>query len=177
MKFENNPKYLLVCKDKQGNSYYCNANSSEIHLSRYVAAQAQLIYSESGATKDVLTAIVNQMLDIVNEEKTNNKRLKSDIAVLCNNILYRTKYPVDEDCILRMGAIYTYMDGEDPDKCEEVFISRKIALAKEDSELYTFFIHMGHASTPRYKELLPASDVSDYLTQRAKTLETLTLRK
>ncbi len=174
MKLKDNPSFALVHKMKSGTEFYVHTNDSEIALARFIAAQAQNIYSQSGATKEMLQALVGQMLDIVNDDKSNNKRIRSDISTLCNNILYRTKYPLDEECSLRMGAIYTIMDGEDPNKCEDSWTQKKMKLAREDRGLYDFFIQMGINATPAYRELSTASSDSGYFQRREQTLEALT---
>lgn len=117
------------------------------HMSRYVAAGAQNIYAAGGATKELLTAMMDKMLELCNDEKS-VKNLRTDVATLANNIKYRLKYPVDEDCALRMGAIYTFTEGENPDETEDFWTNKKVMWAKGDAtqgiaadpELYSFFL-------------------------------------
>lgn len=173
--FKNNPAFAKVYEMKSGVKLYAHAQSSEVHVSRFVAANAQNIYSGAGATKEFLSAIIEKMLDLVNDDKSNTKRIKSDISVMCNNIRYRLQYPVDEDCLIRMGALYTYLEGEDPDKVLDSFTNKKMQYAKEDSGLYDFFILLGLNATEAYKPLLPVTNVSEYLTRRKEALQALTL--
>jgi hypothetical protein len=180
--FANNPKYKEVFYSKVHDiKFYMPEDvATGYHLSRYVAAGAQNIYSSAGATKDLLGAMMDKMLELCNEEK-NVKSLRTDIATLANNIKYRIKYPVDEDCALRMGAIYTFVDGEDPDSTEDYWTRRKLALAKGDAaqnippdpELYAFFLSIGMPFTPSWSELSPGSTGSGYFSQRTETLNAL----
>ena len=118
--FKDNPKYKLEFTAKDGTEFFSLKNSAEYHMSRYVAANAQNIYSGSGVTPEVLNKLCDMMIEAVNKNKL------SDVAVLANNIKYRTKYPVDESAILRMAMIYYFVEGEDPDKCENHFTEFKL---------------------------------------------------
>lgn len=174
MNFKDNPEYLPVIISK-GITFYAPANTTEgYHISRYVAAQAQDIYSKAGATKELLDKMMNTLLDTVNEGKNNTSRIRSDVSLIANNILYRTKHPVDEDCCIRMGAIYTFIDGENPNEVSDLWTRKKMQLAKEDSELYSFFIELGLKSTPSYKEQFHLLLDSDYFQKRAEMLMALT---
>jgi hypothetical protein len=51
------------------------------HMSRYVAAGAQNIYAAGGATKVLLAAMMDKMLELCNDEKS-VKTLRTDIATL-----------------------------------------------------------------------------------------------
>ncbi len=160
--FKDNPKYTEVFHSKihDVRLYMPKDVANGYHMSRYVAAGAQNIYSGAGATKELLEAMMDKMLELCNEEKS-TKMLRTDIATLANNIKYRLRYPVDEDCALRMGAIYTFVEGEDPEHTEGYWTNRKVAWAKgnaaqniqPDPELYSFFLTIGIASTPVWKEL------------------------
>lgn len=150
------------------------------HMSRYVAAGAQNIYAAGGATKDLLNAMMDKMLELCNDEK-NIKSLRTDVATLANNIKYRLRYPVDEDCALRMGAIYTFAEGENPDTTEDYWTVKKVAWAKgntvqnipPDPELYSFFLSIGIVSTPAWKELSDTLTDSNYFKIRTANLNAL----
>lgn len=150
------------------------------HMSRYVAAGAQNIYAAGGATKDLLNAMMDKMLELCNDEK-NLKSLRTDVATLANNIKYRLRYPVDEDCALRMGAIYTFAEGENPEAAEDYWTTRKVAWAKGDAaqnippdpELYSFFLSIGIVSTPAWKELSDTLTDSNYFKTRTDNLNGL----
>lgn len=150
------------------------------HMSRYVAAGAQNIYAAGGATRELLGAMMDKMLELCNDEK-NVKHLRTDIATLANNIKYRLRYPVDEDCALRMGAIYTFAQGEDPNTTEDHWTARKLAWAKGDTaqgippdpELYRFFLSIGISSTPAWKEQQDTLSDLSYFRIRSSNLEGL----
>lgn len=180
--FKDNPKYKEVFHSTVHDLrfYMPEDIANGYHMSRYVAAGAQNIYSASGATKDLLGAMMDKMLELCNEEK-NVKTLRTDIATLANNIKYRLRYPVDEDCGLRMGAIYCFVEGEDPDVTEDFWTRRKVTLAKgdaaqniqPDAALYAFFLSIGLPYTPAWKEQLDTSTGSNYFNQREETLNSL----
>lgn len=181
MTFEGNTDYKVIFKSEvHGISFYAPAQGSDYHMSRYVAAGAQNIYSASGITKELNEKILKQILSITNKER-NSDTLKTDIGVLINNLLYRMRYPVDEDCALRMGAIYCFMEGEDPDKVNPVTTERKIALCKgdgtttHDPDLYTFFLTLGVMYTPAWKELDKDLINTDYFRNRREALNGLTI--
>jgi len=154
--------------------YIPNDNAEGYHASRYAAGQAQNIYSSAGATPEMLNALMDKMISLCNDTKKQTSTLRTDIGTLANQVKYRTKYPVDEDCCLRMSAIYCFMDGEDPNKCVNAWIDKKVRLAKEHPALYTFFLHMGIEFTPFYREL--SKDLKDtaYLMTRSEAIRALT---
>lgn len=171
--YKDNPAYQKIYENGS-TVLYAPIQTANYHMSRYVAAGEQNIYSASGATKDYLDKISQQMLDIVNSG--DKSKVISDIAVLCNNLRYRLKYPVDADCAIRMGAIYSILPDEPADKCELAHLNRKLGMAKNDPDLYAFFLNMGVASTPSWKELLTGLEPMDeYLKNRAAVLQGLTI--
>lgn len=180
--FENNPKYKEVFHSKVHDlKFYVPEDiANGYHMSRYVAAGAQNIYASSGATKELLGAMMDKMLELCNDEK-NIKSLRTDVATLANNIKYRLKYPVDEDCALRMGAIYTYVEGESPDATEDFWTKRKVTLAKGDAtqsikpdpELYGFFLSIGLPYTPAWSEQSAILSDTDYFKNREEMLNSM----
>ncbi|HEU0227248.1 MAG TPA: hypothetical protein VFQ86_05900 [Arachidicoccus soli] len=180
--FSDNPDYKLAFESKvHGKKFYVPTNLSNYHISRQMAANAQNIYASSGATKDVLKYLVTKMLDIANDEKDLGM-VRTDIGTLCNNILYRLQYPVDEDCGLRLGATYTFIEGEDPNIYSLAFTQQKELLARgdvrtgvqPDPDLYAFFLSMGIASMESYQDLSEDLKDMEYLVQREKILRSLT---
>lgn len=157
--------------ESKGIKFYQPANG-EYHLSRYVAAGAQNIFSACGITKTLLQTFMDKMIEMCNDEKS-LKTLRTDIAIMCNNLLYRTKYPVDEDCAIRMGAIYCILEGEDPDICDASLTEKKVQMTRQDPDLYTFFLTMGIKYTPAWSE--SGTDMSDmeYFSKRMETLNAL----
>jgi len=180
--YENNPAYKEVFYSQVHNVklYMPEDAANGYHMSRYVAAGAQNIYASGGATKDLLSAMMDKMLELCNDEK-NVKNLRTDIATLANNIKYRLRYPVDEDCALRMGAIYTFAEGEDPDTVDDFWTARKVAWAKGDAsqnispdpELYAFFLSIGIIFTPAWKEQSAILTDLNYFKERTEQLNSL----
>lgn len=178
----NNPVYREVFHSQIHNiRLYMPADAANgYHMSRYVAAGAQNIYASSGATKDLLAGMMDKMLELCNDEKSINN-LRTDIATLANNIKYRLRYPVDEDCALRMGAIYTFAEGENSDTTEDYWTARKLVWAKGDAsqnippdpELYAFFLSIGIEFTPSWKEQSATLTDSNYFRTRMDNLNGL----
>lgn len=180
--YADNPKYREVFHSQVHDIklYMPEDAANGYHMSRYVAAGAQNIYAAGGATKELLGNMMDKMLELCNDEK-NLKTLRTDVATLANNIKYRLRYPVDEDCALRMGAIYTFAEGEDPEHTEDYWTAKKVAWAKGDAtqhiqpdpELYSFFLSIGITSTPAWKEQSDILSDSNYFKTRTDNLNAL----
>ncbi|KAB1228459.1 hypothetical protein [Chryseobacterium viscerum] len=179
MLYKDDPKFNLLFESKIFNTngdplkdseeplrYYSLVNISDYHMSRHLAASAQNMYSASGITPTVLNAICDQMIQAVNDKKI------VDVAVLANNLKYRTKYPVDEHATLRMAMIYSFVDREDPDKCENHWTEWKLKRILDEPEAYSFFLPVGLELTPAYSEFLQEVSLSS-LNQRRMMLETM----
>jgi hypothetical protein len=180
--FKDNDNYKEVFTSKVHNvTFYAPSETGQYHLSRYVAAGAQNIYSAMGANKELVSKFYDKILDICNNEKSKDT-IRTDVGTLINNLKYRLQYPVDEDCALRMGAIYCIMDGENPDEVNPLHTEKKLLLAKGDNnkgiqgdpELYSFFITMGVIYTPAWK-LLEENIKPDYFLKRKEQLNGLML--
>lgn len=181
----NDPRYLKAFTSAvhPNVSIYTPADSTDYHMSRYVAAGAQEIYSSCGATKELTGKMYAEMKRIC-DESHQSKSLKGymDLNTLLDNLLYRHAYPVDELCALRMGAILSFLGDEDPDSIYDAFTRRKVALAlgdpntntPGDPELYAFFLTLGVVHTPAYTGLLDTLIASDYLERREVALRSLT---
>lgn len=157
-----------VLKDSKNEpvKFYALKDITQYHLSRNIAANAQNIYSEAGLTKNLLKEICTNMTDAVNRNKLD------EVAVWVNNIKARLNYPVDEDASLRMAMIYHFIDGENPDTCENNWTEEKLKLIKQDPEAYSFFLPIGLQFTPSYQQYL--ADISQsYLEQRRMTIQQL----
>ena len=179
MKFKDNPKYsevftLAIEGELPLKFYVPNDLSEGYHVSRFAAAQAQSIYSSAGATADVLNELMDKMIMLCNDTKKTQSTIRTDIGILASQIKYRTKYPVDEDCCLRMSAIYCFLEGEDPDKVSNDYTNKKVRLAKDHPELYTFFLHMGIEFTPEYRKLSQDLKDMDYFRSREEAIRSLT---
>lgn len=170
--FKDNPNYQLIHTTANGTDLYAPADQSQYHLSRYVAANAQNIYSACGTTKETLTVFLNEMVKRCNDAK-DTATIRTDIAILANNLLYRIKYPVDEDCAIRMGAIYCFIDGEDPEDVSDMWTRKKMELAKSAPATYSFFLTLGIRYTPSWNGLDSPLTSTDYLTNRDTELAAL----
>lgn len=173
---KDNAQYVVSFESTvHGVKLYVPAQDTEYHISRYVAANAQNIYSSTGATKETLEAIAERMISVANTEG-NAKTWRTDIGALAHAIRTRTKYPVDEDCAIRMGALYCFLEDEDPNQVQDVFTQKKISLAKglngmkADPDLYAFFLTMGVQSTPAWREYDSHLTDTEYFQKRAEML-------
>lgn len=153
---------------------YTPSDVTKYHLSRMVAANAQNIYSNSGITKQLLSVMLDNIIEKCNDRKAPLGTILTDIALIAQNLKYRTKYPIDEDCALRMGAIYTFIDGENPEDVSNHFTQMKVNLAKEDAALYDFFINSGIKLTPAYQEYLPHLSDTEYFQKRSEIIQSMT---
>jgi hypothetical protein len=182
MTLSNNPAYQVAFESKVHNLKLYAPAGTEYHTSRYMAAGAQDIFSASGASRDYLKRVAETVKDWCNDTTNNKAQLRTDVGTMMDNLLYRLQYPVDELCALRMGAIFCFMEDEDPNSCQDFFTQRKVMLAtgnlekglKADPELYTFFLTLGVESTPSYKDRLGISIDTDYFNQRREILQGLT---
>lgn len=180
----NNPAYQAAFQSNvhPGLILYTPIETTEYHVSRYIAAGAQEIYSSCGATKE-LTGKMYEAVKRICDEAHQDKNLQGymEINTLMDNLLYRHQYPVDEQCALRMGAILTFLGDENPDTVLEGYTRRKISFALgdpitglgSDPELYAFFLSLGVLHTPAYTNLLTTLVGSDYLERRTIALQSL----
>lgn len=175
------PRYLAAFTSTVHNlTIYTPADSTDYHMSRYVAAGAQEIYASCGATKELTGKMYEEMKKICDEAHS-NKNLSGymQINTLLDNLLYRHAYPVDELCALRMGAILSFLPNEDPEAIYDAHTRKKVALALGDEntpgdpELYAFFLTLGVVHTPAYTGLLATLIDSDYLERREVALRSL----
>lgn len=171
---KDNPEYTEAYhNERTGVRLYTPAQAGSYHMSRLIAAQAQDLYASVGTSKQVLEGIVQKALDLCNEDTADGKRLRTDIGMLMNNLLYRMRYPVDEECGLRMGAILCFAEGEDPNRMSDAWTQKKLRMADEDPDLYTFFLSMGLRSCSSYAELLDTL-TDTMMAQRRQQIATMT---
>lgn len=167
----NNPLYK-VAATFDGINVFIPVDDTQYHMERYIAATAQQIYSDSGATKDVLGALMDEMIQKCNNEK-DHKTLRTDIGTLANNIKYRLQYPIDEDCAIRMGALLSFLADENPDVVLPFWTEKKVRMAHANPDAYTFFLSWGAINTPSYREQFSTSIDMDYFSKRRQTLASL----
>lgn len=179
MSYKNDPKFKIQFTSKKFNvngeelkkgdqplRYYSHSNISDYHVSRFLAANAQNMYSASGITPEVMTQICDRQIQAVNDKKL------ADVAVLANNLKYRTKYPVDEHAIIRMAMIYHFVDNEKSDMCENHWTQWKLEKVLAEPEAYSFFLPIGLEFTPAYSEYLQEISQNS-LNKRTEMLKTM----
>lgn len=178
MTYKDNPEYKEVfsCKegDKEWKFYEPVDLATGYHLSRFAAAQAQAIYASSGITVDMIKHIANALIKMGNDPKASQATLRTDIGLIGNQLLYRTQYPVDNDCSIRMAAVYLLAEGEDPNVVKDSWTQKKVQLAKDNPDAYAFFLDMGIKHTPKYLELLEALNDADYFRTREEVIRSTT---
>jgi len=179
--YQDNPEFQEIFESKVHNQkfYMPSDIANGFHISRFVAAGAQDIFSNAGTTKDFLKMVAQQVKEWCNNGKVTE--IRTNIATLMDNLLYRLEYPVDEYCLLRMGAIFTFVEDENPNVVHDFWTQKKMLWAlgdyerhlKPDPDLYAFFLSMGLQFTPSYRGLLDISSNSNYLTERGIILNNL----
>lgn len=181
MTLSNNPNYIKVFHSEVHNiDLYGLSAGHDYHVSRLIAASAVDRFAASGITSELLKAIVTNIKEVVNTQN-NATTLRTDVGTLCDNLLYRMAYPCDENAAIRLGCIYTFIEGESPDVYSLQFTQQKERLATGDAlkgippdpDLYAFFLTLGISSMPAYQNLSEVLNDMDYLENRRTTLESL----
>jgi hypothetical protein len=122
---------------------------------------------------------LNEIADAILQRCNLQSKLETritDIGVLANEIKYRTKYPVDEHCAIRIGAVLSFIDGEDPDKYDVFWTRKKEELAMNNPEAYSFFLSWGISNTEPYRKQFDTSISLDYFRNRQEALRSLSLQ-
>lgn len=152
------------------------------HHSRYVEAVNIAIYAKAGATKEVIQTIAEEIVTLCNNE-LRNPTLRTDVALLANQLLYRTKYPVDQHCAIRQGAVLCFMvdntnqTEENPKTYSAFWQQRKEELAFAYPELYDFFLTLGISNIEEYKTHLDILNDEDYFKNRMMAIQSLSPQK
>lgn len=164
-----------------GVSFYTPINVADgYHTSRYVAALNQQIYSQAGATKDVLKEIMDEIVLRCNKS-FDKDTFRTDVALLASNVLYRLKHPVDEHCAIRMGCLLTFAEylnvgeyvTENTDRVDLFWEAKKETIAMNNPDAYAFFLQLGIVNTPQYSSHLNTLNEPDYFSNRAAALKVL----
>lgn len=182
MNLKDNPAFQVAFTSQVHSlNLYMPKDVSKYHMSRYMAGGAQNIYSGAGSTREFLEKMAGTVKGWCNDTISPTDSIRTDIGTMMDNLLYRLKYPIDEHCSLRMGAIFCFMEHEDPDKVHDHFTREKVAMAignyekgiEGDPELYTFFLTTGLGFTQAYSGLLDTSIDTDYFSQREAVLQSM----
>lgn len=179
MTYANDPAFThKITVDKY--SLYIPVNVTDYHSSREQEATNQNIYSEAGATAKFLGSICEAGIKMIENDQKNDN-LRTNMISILGEILYRTKYPVDSWCGVRMGAILSYIEypGEDgtiisePKDITYAWIEKKVQLAADYPELHTFFFSWGAINTPSWSNRLDSLNDQDYFNERQRRQEAL----
>lgn len=176
--FKNNPTYQLQ-GEFNGLSVYTLAKETDYHLLRYIEALNWQTYANCGMTKEKMTAFIDELLRMCNEEKP--RTIITDVSAIAQAMKHSMNYPFDEHCAVNIGAILSFVEwkdgkntvSEDPNKVEPFFTRKKVELAMNNPDAYTFFLGWGVANTPEYKAHLDISTASTYFSERTEVLRTL----
>lgn len=198
--YSNNPAFKLEV-EHNGVRIFTPIQGTEVYSTqRYIEAMNQNIFSQSGATRDVLETVMNEILQRCNDDK--NKSIRTEIGALVQSIIYRLAHPVDQHCAVRMGAILSFMEedvqvskaiadpadesktiivsneppiiiSEPQEKAEYLWIDKKMQLAFSDSKMYDFFLTWGIVNTPAYNERLDILKDSEYFVKRMEAITSL----
>jgi hypothetical protein len=183
-KYKDNPAYKLEREDGI-HFIYTPVNIAEgYHTSRYVAALNQEVYAASGANKEVLQELMNEIILRCNKPSENDT-LRTDIAAIAQNVIYRTQYPVDHLCAVRMGTVLTFMEviedgkvlSEPSDKVDLLWQQKKETLALEDGNFYDFFLALGGANLKTYEPHYDILTDMDYSMNRKMILDMLQINR
>lgn len=169
MTYANNPQYTLAFSHECHN-FYVPANVTEYHASRYVEMNNQMIYANAGVDKDTLRAVIDKVIELCNDD--NVKTVRTDVGSYMNMLKYRTQYPVDEKCSIRMGCLLCFTDNE-PNEYNSAYQANKMSLATQYPEVYAFFLTMGISNIKQYREHLDTLNVMDYFNNRRETMQML----
>lgn len=162
--YATDPRFELIY-DKSVKIYALKTDYiTELHKTREVEAHVQNIYSNAGATADYINKFCEELLKKIESDPKSDVLRQTMIAGL-NELKYRTTVPLDAICGIRMGAIFTYLEGE-PEEASGAWLDKKVRMALEDAELYDFFYQLGVISTPAYSTLLNSLNDPNYLATR-----------
>lgn len=168
----NNPAYQLQ-HEANGLKVYIPTNIMEgYHTSRYIEANNQIIYADAGATAQTLEYAMDEIIKRANDRQWESAR--TDIAGIAQSIKYRLKYPVDNLCAIRMGAILCFAEEngveEDPDTCLSFWLEKKMTYAMKYPEWYSFFLTWGVSNLEQYRNRLDTLSGLDYFQKRKEAI-------
>lgn len=177
--FHNNPAYTLA-KEVDQYRIYIPTQETEYSTIRHVEATKQATYAAAGANEEVIQAHLQAILDRCNAANS-FEGFKTDVTSITQALMYRTKYPVDQHCGVRMGCILSFLEyeegeithSEDPAKADFVWQQKKEQLAFKHQELYDFFLSWGAANVPKWSTHLDSLQEREYLLNRMTTLRSM----
>lgn len=176
--YATDPKYKLAA-DCGGYKLYIPINVTDYHKSREVEASVQNTWSSAGMTPEYLESLCQEGLKMF-EDDPKNENLRANGMAILNQLIYRTKYPVDGLCAVRMGAILTFIEWEEngniisePEIITYPWIKKKIELAHDPNnwDLYNFFFQLGMSNTEAYFDHLEVLKDPAYLEMREEIIQ------
>lgn len=178
--YAHNPAYNLIHTSGRYNIYALkDENIQQLHKSREVEASIQNVYSNAGATAEYIQQLCEAGIKML-ENDAKSETLRQNMMAIMNQLLYRTRYPVDALCGIRMGAILSFMEyrtdegvQSEPEDIQIQWLNMKVQLALDDPKMYDFFLTWGVASTPSYYSHLSILSDRDYFNKRTEMLASL----
>jgi hypothetical protein len=170
----NNPEYQLALECGKYR-FYTPVNIADYHRSREAECRFQNIYSNAGATAEYLREICQAGLKMI-ENDPKSETLRQNTISIFNQIIYRTQNPIDSLCSIRMGAILLLLEYEDQSEPVDVkssWTDKKIQLAMDIPEVYSFFLSLGVNNTEAYLSRLDTLRNGNYFQERADIIRSL----
>lgn len=177
--YKDNPSFIKQ-SEFNGVSVYTCVKETEYHTVRYIEALNWQAFASCGITKDKLSVLTDEIIDMCNAEKP-AKTLKTDIASIAQLIKYAMKYPVDEHCGVQLGCMLSFIEyevdgvtySEPADKIDELFMRKKMDIALNNSDAYAFFLGWGIANIPEYRTHFDISTSTDYFKNRLQAMQAI----
>lgn len=126
------PNLKLIKKDKDGNYWYGFRELSEMSYLRSQVADVAKRFNSFKITAENLRELC---------EAIKSARAPEEKNKLADEIILRSNYIADEDCLLKLCSVYFILNDENPDIFDRVYDEKKIELLKNDYELKCFFLY------------------------------------
>ena len=143
MIFKDNPDYEIahsvMHEGKQVDFFVPVDKTNGYHLSRKIAGDAQDSIARLGATVETFETDIDKVNELLNQDGLKNEKRIENASSYLKWIKYRLKHPKNEECALRMAAIFLFIEGESPDKPIPHITEKKVNIAFANPETYTFF--------------------------------------
>ena len=179
MTFKDNPDYEIahsvMHEGKQVDFFVPVDKTNGYHLSRKIAGDAQDSIARLGATVETFETDIDKVNELLNQDGLKNEKRIENAASYLKWIKYRLKHPKNEECALRMAAIFLFIEGENPDKPIPHITEKKVNIAFANPETYTFFLTIGESLMKSWQTFTESIKDEDYLMTRAKMMRILTM--
>lgn len=163
-----------------GISVYTCVKETDYHTVRYIEALNWQTFASCGVTKDKLKQLTDKVIELCNDEKQ-VKTLRTDVASIAQLIQYAIKYPVDEHCGVQLGCMLSFIEytidgttySEDANSIQDMFMAKKMELALNNPDAYSFFLGWGIANIPEYRTHFDTLTSTEYLSSRGQAMQML----